>query len=219
MPPNGLGTQGEGRPLLAQPQHLCQLVIALLFFAGCAGISKIRYSEPAPVGARVVTRQERYVGKMFVSGDVAFHLYPCNPKSTDLLLFPIPAPFPEITAHQPPFVVGLALRTERNGYTFDPASVVFWEHPSKKIRPVRIQGPFACDSPTPRAPWASIAVTPIALQPQICNFMWLEFDAIPPDPSRIFFIEVGGLQMNGSFRELPVIRFQEARRTESVVIP
>lgn len=195
------------------------ILFALLGTAGCVGLSSIRYSKPMTEGTKIATVKERYVGDMFVIDDVAFHIYPGNSKSTDLMIFPVPFPSFEHSRNNPPFVVGLAIKTKKSGYSFSPAAVRFWTDSSNQLQPSRRQGPFRCDSSQIPPPWVSINAATFELEPNSCVFMWVEFETVAPDPSQTFFIEMAGLRLNERNFSLPVIKFEEAKRNTTFAVP
>src|ERR1700741_135402 len=85
------------RPLGSHAFKPIIVVVLVTLFAceGCFGISRDRYSKPSVEGTGVSTVKERYVGDMYVVGDVAFHIFPLNATGTDVMIFPVPSHFAE----------------------------------------------------------------------------------------------------------------------------
>jgi hypothetical protein len=197
-----------------------RLVALTLIVSGCAGVSSIRYSKPAPEdGTAVTTVQEKYVGEMYAVKGIAYHVYPGNSASKDLMLFPFPLPTSNPAPGVPPFVVGVALKAATGGYSFEPSRVEYWGSDARRIHPARIQGPFPCDSQKPRPAWKQVTTGGVEQLPNSCSYMWLEFETTPPDPSHTFFVQVAGLRSAEGDVVLPVLRFEEATRTETFAVP
>lgn len=202
------------------------LVLGLIIFSligGCVAVGRIRGSQATieisttPVGQQF----ERYVGNVFVLDDIHFRISAKNRMGTYIMLFPIPIPFPirDKPSKVPGFYVSVYFIPQKSGAVFDPQKVIFWHDPLIKQMPTRIEGPLDCKSSEPRPVTRPLPVVPFELGEAICTYMWLYFDAVLPDPSQTFFIEIRGLTFNGVERPLPAVRFQEAVSIETVAIP
>jgi hypothetical protein len=136
----------------------------------------------------------------------------------DLMVFPFPYKYREPIEHKSPFLIGVALKAHRDGYTFSPATSAYWTDRSARLTPKRIRGPEACNSshvPPPMVPVESIV---IPLAANACQHLWLEFDTVMPDPSQRFFVQLT-LTVDQHEIQLPLVEFHEAKGTETVAIP
>ena len=191
----------------------------LVMISGCVGISSIRYSQATPEsGAAVTLVQEKYVGEMYVVNDLAYHVYPVNSVRKDLMLFPFPFPTSSPTKGSSPFVVGIALKADSIGYSFEPARVEYLNANAQRIQPVRIQGPFPCNSQKAPPAWRP-ANEVVEQLPKACVYMWLEFETTPPDPATPFFVRVAGVHSAVGDVMLPALHFEEGTRNETFSVP
>ena len=197
---------------------LVVLLVASLAGAGCFGISRVRYSKPSVGVTSVPIVRERYVGDMYVMGNIAFHVFPLNAMESEFMIFPAPLHFSERPEAGKPFLVGVAFKTKSEGYQFSPSSMRYWLDPAQPLSPTSIQGPYGCGSH--KAPPAAAPVTPemIALAPESCVYMWFSFDTSTPDPAQTFFV---ALTVHFQDRDisLPVVQFQPGKRTTSFALP
>ena len=196
-----------------------QLAFALLLLlTGCLGFSSIKSSKPVEFAAPI--RFEKYVGDMFVLDKVDLHVAPLNSKSKTLMVFPLPG---FLESERDPgvatFTIGVAIIAKQDGLTVYPQEIVYISPDQKRYLPTEIVGPFACRSQQPRPPAMRAPLLPVSLTFQACQFMWLEFEAKAPDPSDIFYISTGSLQSSGQRTEMPIIKFSESDRAETIVIP
>lgn len=196
------------------------VVIVAMHTMGCIGISNIRYSRPTLEDNMVITLKfEKGVGEMFVTQDIAFHVYPLNAKDSGVALLPIPFPYKESPTSEPAFDIGISLKPSRSGISFNPQRVLYWRDPAEKFSPVSIIGPYECVSSVARPPIRTLPVDIIDLEKNIASCFWLTLNVVPPDPSQVFFIHVNGLVLEGKDYLLPVIRFKEDKRKETFAIP
>ncbi len=165
------------------------------------------------------TRRESGVDSMFLWSDVAFSVYPLNRKSKDLLLFPLPLPIGETTGAATSFRIGVALRPTHSGTIFDPMRVKYWIDKASVSYPLRIQGPYACNSSSARPPWRSMPVDSIEVPALQCTYVWLEFPVAAPDPKETFHVQIDGVTVDGADRPIPSLEFLEAKKTESFTLP
>lgn len=195
-------------------------ILFLVSFAGpgCFGISHDRYSKPSLGMTSLPIVHERYVGDMYVMGDVAFHVFPLNTMGSEFMLFPVPYHFAEPPKGAKPFSVGVAFKAKTEGYGFNPSSIKFWLDPAQPLSPTTIQGPYDCGRQKALPVAAPVTAKLIDLAAGSCFYMWLNFDTVAPDPAETFFVE---LTVNFQDRDvsLPVVQFQPKKRTTSFVLP
>jgi hypothetical protein len=190
---------------------------------GCAGVSWVRYSRAviSDPNAQVSTEFDSNLGEVFVFRDIHFQVSIGNATGSDLVLLPVPVPYP---IHKGPsqgsgFLMDVRLKPPTSGAVFDPQEVFMWETPSERHAPSTIIGPYDCNSQKPRPPKRSLPIGPFGLEAGTYTCIWLGFDEAPPDPRDTFFVEIAGLIVDGQSRPLPVIRFEEATSTRSSTIP
>jgi hypothetical protein len=196
------------------------VVILAQLSIGCCGFSGIRYSKPTLEGdAGIPVKSEKYVGDMFVTPDVAFHVYPLNGKDSGLAICPIPFPYGESKTESTRFLIGVSLKPTKPGMSFIPQDVLFWRVAADPHRPISVIGPFECASSEPRPLQRSLPVEPILLKENTATCFWLDVSVTPPDPAEIFFIQIKGLSLDGRQYSLPIIRFQEDKRRSTFALP
>jgi hypothetical protein len=196
------------------------LIFVLVWFAGagCFGISSDRYSKPSVERTDVPSIYERYVGDMYVLGDVDFHIFPVNTKGTEFMIFPAPCQFAEPHGIVKPFSIGVALKVKAEGYAFSPSSIKYWSDPAQQILPSGIRDPFGCGGHTAPPPIVPVTTTPIPLAPRSCVYMWFDFDTAAPDPAQTFFVALSVLFQDKDIA-LPVVKFQPGKRTSTFALP
>jgi hypothetical protein len=204
---------------LQRVRHLSWIVTVLLI-AGCVvGYSNDRVSQPTTVGQKLPTKRVTYVGDMFVSGDVAFQISPYNTTGKDFMVLPYPHRFADPPPANAPFQAAVYLKINKPGYTIALHGIRYWTDPTKPVQASKVLGPFACDTSQQPRTYEQIAAIPVPLPANACTAMWLEFNTDTPDPAQTFFFAISALSVNGEKVTLPVIRFEQAKRTHSVVLP
>ncbi len=200
-------------------------ILPLIAFTllGCAGVSWVRYSKAviSDPNAQVSTEFDSKLGRVFVFREIHFQVSIGNETGSDLVLFPVPVPYP---IHKEPtrdsgFLMGVRLKPPLAGAVLDPQQVFMWENASEQYAPSTIIGPYDCNSQKPRPPKRSLPVDPVGLEPGTYTCIWLGFDQPPPQPHNRFYVEIVGLIVDGRPRPLPVIRFEEATSTRSFAVP
>lgn len=200
--------------------HIFVVIVLGQVLIGCFGVSSIRYSKPTLEGdANIPVKSEKYVGDMFVTPDIAFHVYPLNSKDSGMSLFPIPFPYRESKTKFDKFSIGISFKPAKPGMSFNPADVLFWRSVADPHRPVSVIGPYECASSAQRPPQRSLPIESIMLKDNTATCFWLDISVVPPDPTEIFFVQVNGLVYEGKQYSLPVIRFKEDKRTETFALP
>lgn len=195
-------------------------IILTQFLIGCFGVSSTRYSKPTLDGNTVLpVKYEKYVGEMFVTPDIAFHVYPLNSTDSGVALFPIPFPYGEGQTRLDKSSVSVSLRPSKPGFTFSPQEVLFWRVDTDPQAPVTVIGPRECASSSPRPPQQTLPIEPILLKDNVAFCFWLDISVAPPDPADIFFVQIKGLNFKGSPYSLPIIKFQEDKRNEIFALP
>lgn len=222
---NPMGTIRKGMHFkISVPKQFWRPVIGLLLLpliVGCIGIARNRYSQPIIEGFTTPVNKwfEGDIGRLFVFDDIHFAIETGNNRGTSIMLFPLPIPFPirDPPFQNPSFTISVQLKPQKSGATFDLQKILFWEDTSEKRRPILIEGPYDCaySRPAKRA----LPIVPFVLREDIYTCMLLFFDVIPPDPSRTFFIKIDGLTFDGVARPLPLVRFKENARIETIAVP
>jgi hypothetical protein len=195
------------------------IIILTQLTIGCFGVSNVRYSKPILENDTNPVKFEKYVGDMFVTPDIAFQVYPLNSKNSGMSLFPIPFPYSESRTKHGKFSIGISLKPTVPGISFSPEDVLFWRIVTDQHKPVSIIGPYECASSAPRPPQRSLPVEPILLNENTVTCYWLDISTKPPDPTEIFYVQIRGLSLEGRQYPLPIIKFQEDKRTETFAIP
>jgi hypothetical protein len=137
----------------------------------------------------------------------------------EVMVFPVPHRFAEPQASTDPFRAGVYFKVNKPGYTIALDGIHYWTDPLKPAQPSKVRGPFACDSRQESRTYTPITHVPISLPPDACTAMWIEFDADTPDPAQTFYFDISGLSVDGNAVSLPVTRFQEAKRFQTVAVP
>lgn len=199
--------------------------VGALALAGCAGLSRVSSHRAviADPTIQVATHFVRDVGRVFIVDGVTFQVHPLTTRGSHMIVLPVPVPVPlrDEAATRPGLAVGVTLKPPRPGATFDPHKVRYWETPAELHTPIQIQGPFDCSAQT-RPDERPLPVQPFALVETRYTCMWLRFDVVPPDPrtqSRPFFVEIGGLLLEGTPHPLPLLRFEPATSAGTFALP
>jgi hypothetical protein len=196
------------------------LLTTVLLAAGCVvGYSNDRVSQPTTEGQKLLTKRVTSVGDMFISGDVAFQIFPYNTTGKDFMVLPVPHRFPDPPATNEPFQAAVYLKVTKPGYTIALDGIRYWTDPTKPVQGTKVLGPFACNSSQQPRTYLPITTIPFPLRSNACTAMWIEFNAETPDPAQTFYFDISTLSLDGNAVSLPVIRFQEAKRTHTVVVP
>jgi hypothetical protein len=204
-------------------RHNWQLAFVLflpLLAAGCVvGFSNDQVSQPTIEGQKLPTKRVTYVGDMFVAGDVDFQIFPYNTTGTDFMVLPFPHRFADPPATNASFQAAVYFKVNKPGYTIILDGIRYWTDSSKPVQASKVLGPFACNSSHQPRSYEPITPIPISLPSNACTAMWVEFNADTPDPAQTFFFEVAAVNLDGKKVTLPIIRFEQAKHTHTVVVP
>jgi hypothetical protein len=191
----------------------------------CAGLSHVSSHRAviADPTIQVATQFVRDVGRAFIVDGVTFQAHPLTARGSYVMVLPVPVPVPlrDEAVTRPGLSVGVTLKPPRKGATFDPHKVRYWETPSEPHAPIQLRGHFDCSAQT-LPDERPLPAPPFALTDTHYTCMWLTFDVVPPDPrdqNRAFFVEIGGLLLDGVPHPLPVLRFEPATSTGTFALP
>ncbi|WP_132649733.1 hypothetical protein [Rubrivivax gelatinosus] len=194
------------------------LTIALaVLLTGCVGFSKTRFSQSQVQG--VPQRYEKYVGEMYVLQSVDLHVAPSNSKSKTMMVFPVPLYEGERKSVSPTFSFFVSIISKQPGQELAPQEFAYLSPAGEHFAPTSMVGPYDCRSQQPRPAAVRAPLNSFPLVVGRCYTMLVEFEASAPDPSESFRFSLGSLQSGQGGVALPVVKFSESSRGNTLAVP